>query len=116
MVGIDYYVTGLKALAAARDVSVAREKNKLSCRLAMGLVDEYAYNVRLVEGKLLEARSELVGSRWQVVTARLEAGTARRVAMARRARLARIARVARVARQARIARLAGWVREATGVG
>ena len=63
----------------------------------MGLVDEYACNVRLVVEKLSEARSELVGSRWQVVTARLEAGTARRVSMATRARVARIARAARVA-------------------
>ena len=56
-----YYVTGLKALAAARERSRANEGREESRRLVMGLVEE-----------LSEARSELVGSRWQVVAARFE--------------------------------------------
>ena len=67
MVVRGYYVTGLKALAAARERSQANEKrDEWSCRLVMGLVE-----------KLSAARGELVGSRWQVVAARFEAVSAK---------------------------------------
>ena len=89
MVEMDYYVMGLQALVAARDVSRAKEKEEWPCRLAMGLVDEYACTVRLVVEKPSAAGNELVESRLQVVAARLEAGIAKRVAMARRARVKR---------------------------